>query len=346
MKSQKLVINAIIFFVILAMQSCIHIRITSEIHRDGSITKTISLEGSREEILESSTFGLIDSGWDTVWTEIDKDKTKLVASHTFSNDQQMNKLLNPEDTSSIQLRTESRLKKKFRWFFTYFDFTETLLPVNPFKRLDWKQYLSAEEVRLIGLEDDHKKADSLFNEEEYGKTEKKLEGFLIESIYTEIYEILLQSLSQSSAPDSLIELVEEHRTDIRTHLEESGDLETASEIIGQLVTYLEAEAILEWVELNSKDFQLFDRKMHFFNKLIEDDYSFAIRMPGLLMETNSATVEGSESQWEPNLFDFYFTGYPMKSETRVINKWAFVLSGIILLIALMSFVLLLKRVKK
>ena len=54
-------------------------------------------------------------------------------------------------------------------------------------------------------------------------------------------------------------------------------------------------------------------------------------MPGILTETNSPSTKGNIVSWNVNTYSFLFEDITMEAESRVINKWMFILAGVILL---------------
>jgi len=67
-------------------------------------------------------------------------------------------------------------------------------------------------------------------------------------------------------------------------------------------------------------------------------------MPGLITGTNSAMLAGNQVAWDLFPMAFLLEDYTMEVESRVLNVWAFVLSGLVIL-ALVSL-LIFKSVKK
>jgi hypothetical protein len=65
-----------------------------------------------------------------------------------------------------------------------------------------------------------------------------------------------------------------------------------------------------------------------------DAYSQTLEMPGLITETNSKSVTGNKVQWGVNPDKFLFYDYEMTVESRVVNRWAFVVSGLFFFLVL------------
>jgi hypothetical protein len=54
-------------------------------------------------------------------------------------------------------------------------------------------------------------------------------------------------------------------------------------------------------------------------------------MPGLITGTNSSVLSGNRVSWDVFPMAFLLEDYTMVAESRVINVWAFIVSGMVLL---------------
>ena len=67
-------------------------------------------------------------------------------------------------------------------------------------------------------------------------------------------------------------------------------------------------------------------------------------MPGIILNTNAKTVEGNKVIWEFDENRFCYEDFNMTVQSRVVNVWAFVVSGVIVLVVII--LLLLPKFKK
>ena len=152
-------ISLILGILVLIMPGCLDIWITTRINPDGSLTQTIALQGDSAEIADAKFNCMNEAGWKKDWTKPEKDKFKLVMSKDFKSVEELNKTMNPSDTSLHLVRVNATLHRKFRWFFTRYVYEETVLNANPYKGLNYHDYLTDEEVRLISLTEEVRKTD-------------------------------------------------------------------------------------------------------------------------------------------------------------------------------------------
>ncbi len=177
MKSITFKTSLILAILFLAMPGCLTIWFTTDVHPDGSIGKNIVFEGDSAEIVDVQ-LALIKSGdWKKEWSKIEKDKWKMTISKEFKSVNDLNSITNPPDSNLLGIRINSTLQRKFRWFFTRYIYEETILMANPFITLDYRKFLTDEEVRLIRLTDDGRKADPKYDSLNYKKQKRNLKTF-------------------------------------------------------------------------------------------------------------------------------------------------------------------------
>ncbi len=178
----------------LVLPGCLDIYFTTDVHQNGSITKTVVLEGDSTEILSFYLPFINDESWTHEWIKGDDDKYKLALSKTFKSAKKAAKELNPPD-SLPQIRFEPELKRKFRWFFTYIDYKDILLATNPFQKVDWRDYLTDDEIALINMDDDQREASPLYSESAYDSTETRFENYLLTSGFEEFFQLCINAQS-------------------------------------------------------------------------------------------------------------------------------------------------------
>jgi hypothetical protein len=85
-------------------------------------------------------------------------------------------------------------------------------------------------------------------------------------------------------------------------------------------------------EIQPSLFGEFNRKLKFLeNLMLMENFQVEAEMPGLITATNSSALSGNRVSWEIFPMAFLLEDYSMTVESRVINVWAFVISGLILL---------------
>ena len=62
-------------------------------------------------------------------------------------------------------------------------------------------------------------------------------------------------------------------------------------------------------------------------------------MPGLITATNSSMLNGNEVRWDFTGNSVMLTDYKIFVESRVVNYWAFVVSGVVLLLLVILLII-------
>jgi hypothetical protein len=323
----------------LLLPGCLDIRITTTVRPDGSIGQTVVFKGDSAEIADVQFPMMKELGWTREWSKPEKDKYQLTMSKDFASVKELNASMNPADTSRRVVRVNATLHKRFRWFFTRYEFSETVLNANPFRSLDYHQYLSDEEIRLIALSEDDRKSDPQYDSVKYKDTEKRFEEYLYHCIFEDFYETLEATLSHDQSFTLTPQELDDRKDQLYRYLVDSTSGDTPDAILESIGKVIESPDIQTIRTKYIHRFDDFTKKMDFHNAASDDSYKFAIRMPGLLLLTNSTKIEGSTSSWELTYYDFFFHDYTMSAESRTVNNWAFVVAGLILLLALSGLVI-------
>lgn len=344
-KNSSWKISLIIGMLMILTPSCLDIWITTQVNPDGSLQQVIALQGDSTEIADVQFAFLKEGDWKKEWTKPEKDKYKLVMTKDFKSVADLNKSMNPADTSLMVVRVNASLQKKFRWFFTRYVYSETVRESNPFKSLDYHDFLTAEELRLIALTDEKRKTDPGYDSIKYKDTEKRFEDYVFRSMFEDFYRQMLSVLAEDKSLTLTKQEMEARKEQIFRTLVDSVKGESTDDLlkgVGLIIKHPDIQVIRD--KYVSR-FDSFQKKLKFHEKACDDNYKFAIRLPGLLLQTNSPKIEGSQTGWDLTYYDFFFKDYTMTAESRKVNAWAFIVAGMVLLFALGSLITALIRKK-
>ena len=337
-------ISLILGLLILIMPGCLDIWITTQIRPDGSIEQKIQFKGDDSTEIATANFAFLKEGdWKKEWSKPEKDKFQLILSKEFKSVKELNASMNPADTNLMVIRVNAALHRKFRWFFTRYIYTETVLKANPYKSPDYHQYLNEEEIRLICLNEESRKSDPGYDSTKYKATEKKFEDYLFRSMYEDFYQELLSVLADDKSLTLARQDLDGKKDILYRYLIDSVKNDGTDDLLVGVNRVLNHPDIQVIREKYLKRFDGFQARMKFHGSTSDDSYKFTIRMPGLLLQTNSPKIEGSDTGWELTYYDFFFKDYTMTAESRKVNTWAFIVAGLVLLVALGGLIAALRR---
>jgi len=334
MKTISFRTGAALLSLFLFLPGCLDIYLTTQLFPNGEIEKTILIKGDSTDLESAPFYFMQDTGWTRKDIRVDDDKPALSLTRKFSSFKELNKSMNPEDTTIQVIRVKSDLKKKFRWFFTYFDYSETILKADPYKTLDWRNYLTEKELRQLKLTEDQRKEEPQFNEDEYKLIEKKYEEFVMRSAFEDYIRILFSVLKKESSYAAVQSELLNRKEELYHFMVDSSNAEHGRDLTEAVDKFLNRTDLIGLILKYPVPFKIFDDKMELWDKIGANSYKFIIRMPGILLNTNSTQVEGLETRWEFTGNDLYFDDVQLTCESRMINKWAFVVAGIVLLLAI------------
>jgi hypothetical protein len=74
-----------------------------------------------------------------------------------------------------------------------------------------------------------------------------------------------------------------------------------------------------------------------FMKLSEMELDYKLSMPGKIIETNAPFLANDTLTWKVNSDRFSFNDYVLAAESRKVNYWAFIVTGLLVFAAAASF---------
>ncbi len=235
------------------------------------------------------------------------------------------------------LATKIKFRKKFRWFYTYYEFSETYPKVNPLKRIPVAKYLSEEEITTLYGENTklYKGRNGLEIKDLLESIEGKANAWLSRSYYEEIYKIMLanyqnfkglpvDSATLAQAKDSIYRLNKDS-----THFDNFDPEELFDK-------YFKTKAFTN-SNIVKKLEENFDKQMPNFTKYFGETLNYKLAMPGKIIKSSTPVIKGGTLCWTVDANRFFFTDYTLEAKSRKANIWAFVITGILILLAGVSF---------
>jgi hypothetical protein len=322
--------------------------VTNIVHPDGSVTRKIEMRNSKNLFKLSDLQVPFDSTWvirDSIVIGVTKDTTWIkTAEKVFKNVEEINNSYLKDRGANKDIKRKSLFNKRFRWFNTEYRFSEGIdkimshgYPVKDF--LDQEElnfFYSPENVNSEKL----KSADSLKYKALEDTIKKKTDIWFIKNFISGwIYEF--SGLTAGKAGNDLSKESLKAREDELLKIAKKYDNKFDSlwakgivlkEMIGEenaLKFRTEADTALAVVT-----------RILFINF---KDYSVRIVMPGKVIGTNGF-IDKTEALLWPVKSDFFMTEpYEMWAESKVINKWAWIMTGVFILFVVTGLLIRLFR---
>ena len=376
MKNKSLIrLTVITMVLVLSISGCLDYTITTQVNADGSLDRTVVVRGDSASIFDGSINIPSDSTWEisTKWEEVKKNdssaerKYVYTARKHFANVNALNQEIYSDSAFTKNTNIKVKINRSFRWFYTFITYHETYQKYFPFNEIPVNDYMTKTELGVM-VDSDEKnfffdpasnnfirnngkqqppeltKADSVTMKKRMDEISEKFDKWQAINIIKEYFNIMKEQVKNDTTSlnilnslkwdsDSLIEVI------YRTNL----NIQSSEKITNVLYQFFQNYYITQLYGQHKKSFHEFDRKLEL-TKLFNDDYTGdnytnEVIMPGLLINTNANTVEGNKVTWEFGALQYYASNFEMVAESRIVNRWAIILSGIIAFVLLVLLIL-------
>ena len=335
-----------------------HKDVTTKINRDGSCIRAIGEFDPRSfKGVDSVIHDLpipIDHSWKLKYIN---DSTAVLIKE-FETVEDLNSLFASDESELKAYKRKVELTEKFRWFHTIIQYRETyegLLTEVPLT-----DYMSEAEAETFKSDDskvhpiidamEPKSKESLIN-----NIEERFGYWLNDNIYSLAYDDIVEiadslglfdnkSINVAEMKDTVKQRIDEAEKRIITfnNSDDEMDMVDLADLMGK-------EMGLDSVLIKSLKLKVMEANLEekYENEIFSGftkDYDNGVIMPGLVTDTNAELLAGDTLIWDVESIKFCDSDFVMFAESKVTNRWAYILSGFIVLVALISPFL--KRLKK
>ena len=320
--------------------------VTTKVNKDGSCVRTIGEFDPRNFKGIDSVIHNLPIPIDQSWKLENINDSTAVLTKEFENVSGLNNLYSSDESELKVYKRKVELKKKFRWFHTVLQYSETyegLLTEIPLTN-----YMSEMEVEVykLGEPEDHPiftKLEPKSRKSLSDNIEERFEYWLHDNIYSMAFNDIIevadsmqliekQSINVSAVKDTVKSQIEATDKQMITFSsEEEMNMMDLAELMGKEIG-LDSITLIELKEKvnKAKLYEKYENEIFFG---LMKDYDNKVIMPGLLMDTNAEIVEGDTLIWDVELIKYLDSEFVMFAESKVTNCWAYVLSGFIISIA-------------
>jgi len=307
-----LTLLSFVLSLILSFSGCREYKTSTRINSDGSCERTVTVKDNAVEP-DSIIFPIpTDNSWKIERTKAKDDTTQIIYSATKHFDDVNS--VNNEYKNKDKIGLSVNLDKKFRWFYTYFDYEEVYQSYFPFKKIPIQNFLTKKEY------------ESYLNGDTTKTLKKRLDKYAEESYFEYFFDELITLLGKNKIADLTPEYVLSKKSIIKEHIDEYGD--KTEDLIKYLEKVLGTKSVWNLKEGIDNIVKSILDKMGRYSS-VSGKYSNEVAMPGIILSTNAKTIEGNKAVWEFDEDRFCFVDYTMVVKSRIVNIWAFIVSGVI-----------------
>ena len=324
---------------LIALSACEHTVSTETIvHPDGSLDKVISCE---QKDTTRNLWGLETAqGWRKyVQAAKDsagnprKDTWVVRCERSFASVDEANAQLATD--SDTLLRMTSHFEKKFRWFYTYLHYSETIHALNNMV-MPPTDYLTPEDYafidRLPAEGQPISKADQLFLD----RLQSRIYDDYGMRAYLEEYLSIAQGVLRAQGMEQhWLDTLNKHK-DHLLMLAQQKDVEEnfLVEAMDSLGLPIDRNRVTIALKEAARPFEA---KVNFISTASDGTYHHRIQLPWKVVETNADSVAGQDLFWSPPTIKFLLRDYTMYGQSRKLNGWAVVLSIALVAVTVYAF---------
>lgn len=261
-----------------------------------------------------------------------RDTVMVYAVRTFDNAEEMSKDFN-EAFKETGIKAESKVEKTFKWFYTDYTFTETFKKVPDIELVPMTDYLTEDEISYLftgfpsllnGL--DGEEANKVLED-----IEKRCGKYYDANTFKDFTETIYNNYDKiKDAPVSKEEFKQ---------LEDSlwqyvKDKDLASDINKLLKEFFRSDAYNAYIDGNGDAF-----KTNKLSNLAFINIPYRLMMPGTIIDNGNSFMEENIARFKVSGFYLIHNDYTASVTSRKTNIWAFIVTGIVLLLAIGSFII-------
>lgn len=321
------------FLLLLLLEGCLDITTTTRLHLDGSLTRSVFLEGDLSDIQLGSRLLAIDSTWAKVTDTTASGNQRVTATREFKSSEEATRALSGIPTKKIGIALN--VEKRFRWFTTTYRYEETWRKLNPFDRVPMSNYLSKREIEMfLAAKSGKDSTDTPGDQLAKKAAEERANEWTRRNAFEEYFNRILDGAKAVNDPSLPVDTIRAAKDRIYKRISElmdSDKMKNDDSVCQVFAAELANPNIKRAFQASAGALAQIKETMEFLLESGRPRYSVSAVVPGLITSTNAQTIEGNKVSWRDFGETFvYFADYTMWVESTVANWWAIVGTGVVI----------------
>lgn len=257
----------------------------------------------------------------------------------FESPEQMDTLFKwKENHSWKDLKVKHQLDKKFGWFYTYYKYTETYPKIETPVEVPITDYLTNVEIMywFTGQPDILKGMNGIEARDYLGRLEDKYNQWFASNAWKAEFKILLANYKLIKKPPVNYEVFSGLRDSIfNSKVKNYPDFKMEQ----ILRDFFKSDVYSDLWKTENSPMKQFEEE--FYSKAmqyLENSFNYKLIMPGTITNPGNAVVRGDTLTWNLTAYRMFPADYVIQAESRKANVWTFLLTGLILIVAIGSFI--------
>jgi hypothetical protein len=304
----------------------------------------------------------LDSGWKISWAYLTPEihtnwpvknwkwnagdttkKISVTARRNYSDAKEMGEKFRFKKSDEWhKFRTTSSLEKKFRWFYTYYNYKEVYPKIKTFDAVPFSKYMTNDEASFwfSGQPDLLKGMNGVEIREYIGDLENKYNSWFGHNLWNVEFKTLLANydlLDPKPVSKNRLEQARDSAFKKNMTFNKNGEMEL--EMDKCLDNYFKTTAFSALWNKKASPMKKFEDDLdsldfiNYFTKSVD----YKLMLPGKVTEQGNAAFRGDTLVWRLTAYRMVFSDYEISAQSRKANVWAFILSGLIAVFAIGSY---------
>lgn len=246
------------------------------------------------------------------------------------------KLKKSHEWSSMKVKYS--LDKKFRWFYTYFTYRESYPKIVTNFSVPIEKYMTKEEASywftgkpnlLLGM-------NGIEAREYVGKIEDFYNAWYAKNTWNNEYEKLIENYNLVQNKPVSLDKLKLLRDSIFSKVK---DIEK-EKMCDILNSFFKTDAFTVLWKTDKSPMTKYDKEFgnQEFVSYFQKSFNYKLVMPGKVTSPENVVVKGDTLNWTLTAYRMGVDEYKIEAQSRKANVWAFVLTGLILIVAVGSFI--------
>lgn len=338
MKMNKWIVAIVL---LLSMTSCgTYYRMVSQINSDGSMYREVYAYGDSAFLAGDRTHNpflfRLDPEWEldnldsvvkfNCWGDEEKWNVKAGRTYSTVGSGSFGALDGKEYMHPLAVPAE-KLRKSFRWFYTYYQYTATYSELPDKGPVPLEKYLTKEEQR-IWFRGDAEALNGLNGIEQNNKLddiEAKFWKWYNRSQYELSYEAILHFVTQKGDTAFVRQLADWKEPIYGKYFsgKDTGDEGSPEKVCNYLDEFSRTDYFSDLYKTDGKSMDELFEKRGQVAEVFGYAVQFELSMPGRVISTNAALQKDGSLIWKVDAFRLLDSDYTLAAESRTVNYWAF-----------------------
>lgn len=265
-------------------------------------------------------------------------KVLVIARHNYASVEEMKSLFKLKPSHEwADKKVNYKLKKQFRWFYTYFTYYETYPKINQQLEVPIDKYLTKAEAEFwfSGKNDLIQGMNGVEIREFTGSIEDKYNIWFAHNSWNAEYKVLLANYDKIANPPTSFERLKSLRDTIFSSGKNNIEELKMNTLLNK---YFKTNAFSELWKMENSPMKAFEDEFNSeLMKGFSESFNYKLIMPGKTIKSENAILHGDTLTWRLTSYRMVQNDFKIEAQSRKANIWAFFLTGIIMLLAIGSF---------